>query len=72
MGSVHLEALRRAEGVRLAGVVEPFEPTRARVAETGIATYESVELLLAASANQNGNRAQGLGYVDFPAFLDNP
>jgi hypothetical protein len=25
MGSVHLEALTRAEGVRLAGVVEPFE-----------------------------------------------
>ena len=49
MGSVHLEALKRAEGVRLAAVVEPFEPTRARVAENGIPTYESVEELLARS-----------------------
>jgi myo-inositol 2-dehydrogenase/D-chiro-inositol 1-dehydrogenase len=49
MGSVHLEALRRAEGVRLAGVVEPFEPARARVAHSGLATYESADELLAAS-----------------------
>ncbi len=50
MGSVHLEALRQAEGVRLGGVVEPFEPVRARVAQSGIATYESVEELLVSSA----------------------
>jgi predicted dehydrogenase len=50
MGSVHLEALRRADGVRLAGVVELFEPARARVAQNGIETYESVEELLASSA----------------------
>jgi myo-inositol 2-dehydrogenase/D-chiro-inositol 1-dehydrogenase len=50
MGSVHLEALRRADGVRLSGVVEPFEPARAGVAQNGIATYESVEELLAHSA----------------------
>jgi myo-inositol 2-dehydrogenase / D-chiro-inositol 1-dehydrogenase len=49
MGSVHLEALRRAKGVRLAGVVEPFEPARKRVAQDGIATYESVDELLAGS-----------------------
>jgi myo-inositol 2-dehydrogenase / D-chiro-inositol 1-dehydrogenase len=47
MGSVHLEALRRAEGVSLAGVVEPFEAIRACVAQNGIVTYESVEELLA-------------------------
>ncbi len=50
MGSAHLEALRRAEGVRLAGVVEPFEPARARVAQQAIATYESVDELLVSSA----------------------
>jgi myo-inositol 2-dehydrogenase / D-chiro-inositol 1-dehydrogenase len=33
----------------LAGVVEPFAPARASVAQTGIATYESVEELLAGS-----------------------
>jgi myo-inositol 2-dehydrogenase/D-chiro-inositol 1-dehydrogenase len=47
MGSVHVGALRRAAGVRLAGVVEPFEPARASSAQNGIATYESVENLLA-------------------------
>jgi len=47
MGSVHLEALRRAEGVRLAGVVEPFELARARVKQNGIATCASVDELLA-------------------------
>ncbi len=49
MGSVHLGALRRAAGLRLAGVVEPFEPARASVARNGIATYESVEELLTSS-----------------------
>ena len=43
MGSVHLEALRRADGVRLAGVVEPLEPARAGVAQNGIATYKLPE-----------------------------
>jgi hypothetical protein len=47
MGSVHLPALRRAEGVRLAGVVEQTEAARGWVAENGVATYESVEELLA-------------------------
>jgi myo-inositol 2-dehydrogenase/D-chiro-inositol 1-dehydrogenase len=50
MGSVHLEALGRADGVRLTSVVEPFEPARAGVAQNGIATYQSVEELLAQSA----------------------
>ena len=50
MGSVHLAALRRAEGVRLAGVVEQAEATRAWVAETGVVTYEGVEELLATQA----------------------
>jgi len=50
MGSVHLAALGRAEGVRLAGVVEPAEAARACVAENGVVTYESVEELLAAQA----------------------
>jgi hypothetical protein len=43
MGSVHLPALRRAEGVRLAGVVEQTEAARGWVAENGVVTYESVE-----------------------------
>jgi myo-inositol 2-dehydrogenase/D-chiro-inositol 1-dehydrogenase len=47
MGSVHLGALRRAEGVSLAGVVEPLAAARAAVSENGIAMYESVEELLA-------------------------
>jgi myo-inositol 2-dehydrogenase / D-chiro-inositol 1-dehydrogenase len=46
MGSIHLEALARAEGTRLAGVVEPFAAARASVARRGIATYESVDELL--------------------------
>ncbi|HTP23837.1 MAG TPA: Gfo/Idh/MocA family oxidoreductase [Solirubrobacteraceae bacterium] len=50
MGSIHLEALRRADGVRLAGVVEPVELTRARLARNGTATYASVDELLASSA----------------------
>jgi myo-inositol 2-dehydrogenase/D-chiro-inositol 1-dehydrogenase len=49
MGSVHLRALARAEGVSLAGVVEPFQAARAQVARTGIATYPSVDALLSGS-----------------------
>ena len=54
MGSVHIGALGRAEGVRLAGVVEPFEPARAAVAGNGIETYESVEELLDGSTRPDG------------------
>jgi myo-inositol 2-dehydrogenase/D-chiro-inositol 1-dehydrogenase len=48
MGSVHLRALERTEGVRLAGLVEPCEAARARAAaDSGIPVWESVDALLA-------------------------
>jgi myo-inositol 2-dehydrogenase / D-chiro-inositol 1-dehydrogenase len=48
MGSVHLRALERAEGVRVAGLVEPCEAARARVAaDSGLPVWESVDELLA-------------------------
>lgn len=47
MGSVHLAALRRAEGVRVAGVVDPDDGALAGVSGNGLATYGSVDELLA-------------------------
>lgn len=48
MGSVHLRALERTEGVRLAGLVEPCEAARARAAaDSRIPVWASVDELLA-------------------------
>jgi myo-inositol 2-dehydrogenase/D-chiro-inositol 1-dehydrogenase len=48
MGQVHLGALRDAETVQVAGVVEPFEATRSALAARGVPVWESVDELLAA------------------------
>jgi myo-inositol 2-dehydrogenase/D-chiro-inositol 1-dehydrogenase len=48
MGQVHLAALRRAEGVELAGVVEPLATTRERLADAGCPLYATAEELLRA------------------------
>lgn len=47
MGQVHLGALRGAEMVQVAGVVEPYAPTRTEVAATGVPVWETVDELLA-------------------------
>jgi myo-inositol 2-dehydrogenase / D-chiro-inositol 1-dehydrogenase len=47
MGQVHLGALRGAEMVQVAGVVEPFAPTRSELAQAGVRVWETVDELLA-------------------------
>jgi myo-inositol 2-dehydrogenase/D-chiro-inositol 1-dehydrogenase len=47
MGQVHLGALRGAEMVQVAGVVEPFAPTRSELTDAGVRVWESVDALLA-------------------------
>lgn len=54
MGSVHLAALQAAEGIELAGIVEPVTPARARLADVGVALYETPSALIA------DGRAQGV------------
>lgn len=46
MGRVHLDALRRSPAIELAGVVEPYAPTRESLAGERLAVYESVDELL--------------------------
>lgn len=50
MGRVHLEALRSAQTVKLAGVVEPVAATREQLAAAGIEVHETVDELLAQGA----------------------
>jgi hypothetical protein len=38
-GQVHLGALRRAEGVELAGIVEPLGPVRSQLVAVGCPLY---------------------------------
>jgi myo-inositol 2-dehydrogenase/D-chiro-inositol 1-dehydrogenase len=47
MGQVHLEALRSSETIEVAGVVEPYGPTRVQLAADGVPVYETVDDLLA-------------------------
>jgi myo-inositol 2-dehydrogenase/D-chiro-inositol 1-dehydrogenase len=46
MGQVHLAALRSSADVTLAGVVEPFAPTRERLRAEGLTVHESTDALL--------------------------
>jgi myo-inositol 2-dehydrogenase/D-chiro-inositol 1-dehydrogenase len=48
MGQVHLGALRSSDEIELAGVVEPFAPTREQLKAGGTMVHESVDELLAA------------------------
>jgi len=48
MGSVHLRALQRAQGVELAGVAEPVEAIRRRLAADGIRAHAGIEQLIEA------------------------
>ena len=52
MGKVHLRALESTPSIELSGVVEPVADLRAQVAATGIATYATVEELLAAGTTE--------------------
>lgn len=47
MGRVHLGALRSAEMIELAGIVEPFPPTRDELTAAGLRVCETVDELLA-------------------------
>jgi myo-inositol 2-dehydrogenase/D-chiro-inositol 1-dehydrogenase len=47
MGQVHLGALRSSKAIEVAGVVEPFGPTRDQLRATGVEVHETVEGLLA-------------------------
>jgi len=47
MGHVHLGALQSSQEIELAGVVEPFTPTRDQLTAAGIAVHETVDELLA-------------------------
>jgi myo-inositol 2-dehydrogenase/D-chiro-inositol 1-dehydrogenase len=47
MGQVHLEALRSSATIEVAGVVEPYGPTRVQLAADGVPVYETVDDLLA-------------------------
>lgn len=46
MGQVHLGALQSSEAIELAGVVEPFAPTRDQLAARGVTVHETVDELL--------------------------
>ena len=46
MGQVHLGALLSSDMIELAGVVEPFAPTRERLEADGLSVYETVDELL--------------------------
>ncbi len=48
MGSVHLAALRSSDQIELAGIVEPFEPARARLDGVGVPLYGTPSDLIAA------------------------
>lgn len=50
MGQIHLEALQTSETIEVAGVVEPFAPTRDQLRLSGVPIHESVDDLLAAGA----------------------
>ena len=50
MGQVHLEALHSSEMIEVAGVVEPFAPTRDQLRPSGVPVHESVDDLLADGA----------------------
>jgi myo-inositol 2-dehydrogenase / D-chiro-inositol 1-dehydrogenase len=50
MGSVHLAALQAADGVELAGIVEPFAAARARLGDVGVPLYETPSSLIADGA----------------------
>jgi myo-inositol 2-dehydrogenase / D-chiro-inositol 1-dehydrogenase len=52
MGKVHLRALESTPSIELSGVVEPVADLRAQIAATGIATYATVEELLAAGTTE--------------------
>jgi myo-inositol 2-dehydrogenase/D-chiro-inositol 1-dehydrogenase len=54
MGQVHLGALQRAEGVELAGVVDPYAQVREQVQAQGVPVYETLEQLL------NSDRPDGV------------
>jgi myo-inositol 2-dehydrogenase/D-chiro-inositol 1-dehydrogenase len=56
MGQVHLDALQRAPGVELVGVVEPLATTRDRVIAAGLVAYATVAELLEAT----GDRLDGV------------
>jgi myo-inositol 2-dehydrogenase/D-chiro-inositol 1-dehydrogenase len=46
MGRVHLGALQSSEAIAVAGVVEPFAPTRDQLTAGGLVAYETVDELL--------------------------
>lgn len=46
MGQIHLGALQRSEALELAGVVEPYAPTREALAAEGLRVHETAEELL--------------------------
>jgi myo-inositol 2-dehydrogenase/D-chiro-inositol 1-dehydrogenase len=46
MGRVHLGALQSSEAIEVAGVVEPFAPTRDQLTADGLVAYETVDELL--------------------------
>jgi myo-inositol 2-dehydrogenase/D-chiro-inositol 1-dehydrogenase len=46
MGRVHLAALQSSDEITVVAVVEPFAPTRERLAAEGLVVYESVQELL--------------------------
>jgi myo-inositol 2-dehydrogenase/D-chiro-inositol 1-dehydrogenase len=50
MGQIHLEALQASETIEVAGVVEPFAPTRDQLRLSGVPVHESVDDLLADGA----------------------
>jgi myo-inositol 2-dehydrogenase/D-chiro-inositol 1-dehydrogenase len=47
MGSVHLRALQRADGIELAGVAEPVAEIRQRLADSGITAYPDTDAMIA-------------------------
>jgi myo-inositol 2-dehydrogenase/D-chiro-inositol 1-dehydrogenase len=82
MGSVHLRALQRADGIELAGVAEPVAAIRARLADSGITTYPDTDamiatgrldgVLIAAPSDQHPDLVAGFIAAGIPVLCEKP